>query len=94
MQSSTESYKRLGLHHGTALLLDSSKPDRDTFLAYMEDRLPEHGREAYMDGVMDGLMGEGKRGLRYLRGLVKQGSEDGKHRLSAVAPAGEKGSVI
>ena len=88
MQSSAESYKHYGLHHGTALLLDSSKPDRDTFLAYMEARLPEHGREAYMDGVMDGLMGEGKRGLRYLRGLVKHGSEDGKHRFSAV---GEKG---
>ena len=69
-------YYAYGARHGTALLIDASKPDRDKFLAFMENRLPEKGLSDYMDGVMDGLLGDGQRKYRYLRGLAKVGSDD------------------
>ena len=77
MQSSTESYKLYGIHHGNAVRLDASNPDRDAFLAYMERRLPADGLDAYMDGFMAGVLGECKYGYRYLRELATVGSEVG-----------------
>ena len=62
-------YYAYGHQHGSYMLEDETI-NRDTFLAYMERRMPAHGLEAYMDGVMAGLLGECKRGYRYLRGEI------------------------
>lgn len=86
MQSNTESYSRYGRSHGTAVYYDSTKPDTDAFLAYMEARLPKHGVEPYMDGFMAGLLGECKREFPQMRALRK----DGKHKFSSVAPVREE----
>ena len=68
-------YHQYGIQHGTALFYDCSKPDVDAFLAYMEKRLPAHGLQDYIDGVIDAVNGEHKRKFRQLRGLMKEGSE-------------------
>jgi hypothetical protein len=75
MQSRTESYRRYGIHHGTAMFFDASKPDVDRFLKYMENLIDVEPFEAYMDGFTEGKLGEHKRDHRHLRGLQKKGSE-------------------
>jgi len=67
-------YRTYGEQHGTACFWDKSKPDTDAFLAYMEARLPKHGVEDYMEGFMDGILGECRWEHTQFAGLAKKGS--------------------
>ena len=73
MQSSTvyDRFRVCGEMHGTAMYYDASNPDADSFLAYMETWLPTHGWEAYLEGFMEGKLGEHKRKHRHLRAMSK-----------------------
>ena len=68
-------YRTLGECHGTAVFYDASKPDTDAFLAHMEEWLPEHGREEYMEGFYDAVQGEKRMEYGCMRGLSKMGSD-------------------
>ena len=70
-----DAYRAYGASHGTAFLHDKSKPDSEPFLAHMEARLAPHGIEAYLEGFMEGKLGEHKRRYRHFRVLPKKGSE-------------------
>ena len=71
----SDAYRTYGAMHGTAFLYDKSLPDADTFLTHMEARLAPHGIEAYMEGFMEGKLGEHKRRFPFLRSLSKKGSD-------------------
>ena len=65
----TDRYHTYGTYIGTCCFYEGK--DNDSYLAWFEKWLPAHGVEAFMDGFMEGVMGDHRRKHGVARAFMK-----------------------